>query len=128
MLIARSCSRLGGKDVVGDVKGVDVIGVRIAGRGVRDRGDRREEVEINPNRRSLSHDVPNFVLETSADFGFFAQLLYCDMYISHRHISNLLRLPLVPITHDTRLAIVAGSTLPTLPDRAWKKNKAVQLR
>ena len=64
MLIARSCSRFGGKDVVGDVKGIDVMGVRVAGRGARDRGDRRKEVEVNPKHRSLGHDMSNLVLET----------------------------------------------------------------
>ena len=40
----------GGKDVVGEVKGIDVMGVLVAGRGARDRGGRRKEVEVNPKR------------------------------------------------------------------------------
>ena len=64
MLVARSCGRVGGKDVVGEVKGVDVMGVRVAGRGARYRGDRRKEVEVDPKRRSYGHDVSNLVLET----------------------------------------------------------------
>ena len=50
MLIARSCASVEGKDVVGEVKGEDVMGVRVAGRGARDRGDRRKQVEVNPKR------------------------------------------------------------------------------
>ena len=38
VLVARSCSRIGGKVVMGEVKGEDVMGVRVAGRGARDRG------------------------------------------------------------------------------------------
>ena len=40
-LVARSCARVGRKDVVGKVKGVDLRGVLVAGRGVRERGSRR---------------------------------------------------------------------------------------
>ena len=50
MLVARSYARVGKKDVVGEVKGIDVMGVLVAGRGARDRGDRRKEVEVNPKR------------------------------------------------------------------------------
>ena len=45
-------------------KAVDVMGVRVAGRGARERGDRRKEVEVEPKRRSLGHDVSKLVLET----------------------------------------------------------------
>ena len=61
MLVARSCVRVGKKDVLGEVKGVDVMGVRVSGRGAR---DRRKEVEVNNKRRSLFHDAFNLVLET----------------------------------------------------------------
>ena len=44
-LVARSCARVGRKDVVGEVKGVDVMGVRVAGRRARERGGRRREEE-----------------------------------------------------------------------------------
>ena len=64
MLVARSCASVGGKDMVGEAKGEDVMGVRVAGRGARDRGERRKEVEVNPKYRSLGHDVSNLVLET----------------------------------------------------------------
>ena len=64
VLVKRSCARVGGKDVVGEVKGVDVMGVLVAGRGARDRGDRRKEVEINPEHRSPGHDVSHLVLKT----------------------------------------------------------------
>ena len=40
-LDARSCARSGRKDVVGEVKGIEMMGVLIAGRGARERGDRR---------------------------------------------------------------------------------------
>ena len=50
--------------MVGEVKGVDVMGVRVSGRGARDRGDRRKEVEVNNKRRSFVHDAFNLVLET----------------------------------------------------------------
>ena len=44
-LVARSCARAGRKDVmVGEVKGVDVMGVLVAGRGARKRGGRRMEI------------------------------------------------------------------------------------
>ena len=40
-LVARSCARSGRKDVVGEVKGIEMMGVLIAGRGARERGSRR---------------------------------------------------------------------------------------
>ena len=58
MLVARSCASVGGKDVVGEAKGVDVMGVRVAGSGEGQR-ERRKEVEVNPKYRSLGHDVSN---------------------------------------------------------------------
>ena len=48
--------------MVGQVKGVEEMGVRVARRGARDGKGRRKEVEVNPKRRSLGHDVSNFVL------------------------------------------------------------------
>ena len=56
VLVARSCARVGEKDVVGEVNGVDVMGVRVAGRGARDRGNRTMEVEVSPKRGSSGHD------------------------------------------------------------------------
>ena len=50
MLVARSCARVGGKDVVGEVKDIEVMDVLVADRGARDRGGRRMEVEVNPTR------------------------------------------------------------------------------
>ena len=49
---------------MGKVKGIDLEVVRVVGRGMRNRGDRREEVEINMKCRSLGHDVSNLVLES----------------------------------------------------------------
>ena len=40
VLIARSCARVGKKDVVGKIKSAYLMGVRVAGRGGRNRGDR----------------------------------------------------------------------------------------
>ena len=43
--------RQGGEEGCGGrVKGVDVMGVHIAGRGARERGCRRLEVEVDPKR------------------------------------------------------------------------------
>ena len=42
-LVARSCARVGRKDVVGEVKGIEMMGVLGAGRGARERGGRRME-------------------------------------------------------------------------------------
>ena len=40
----------GRKDVVGEVKGVEMMGVLGAGRGARERGSRRLEVEVHSKR------------------------------------------------------------------------------
>ena len=48
---SRALMRLSGVEGCGGrVKNVDVMGVRVAGRGARDRGDRRKEVEVKPKR------------------------------------------------------------------------------
>ena len=39
------------------------MGVLVAGRGARERGGRRLEVEVNSKRRSPGHDVSDLVLE-----------------------------------------------------------------
>jgi hypothetical protein len=54
---------MGGKDVVGEVKGVDDLGVRVVCRGARSRGDKRRKVEVDPKSRSLRHDMSDLVLE-----------------------------------------------------------------
>lgn len=46
MLIARSCARVRGKDGQGEVNVIDLMGVRIACRGERNRVVRREVVEV----------------------------------------------------------------------------------
>ena len=48
--MARSCARSGRKDVVGEVKGIEMIGVLGATRGAREGGGRRLEVEVNSKR------------------------------------------------------------------------------
>ena len=49
-LVEHSCARVGRKDVVGKVKGVEVMGVLVAARGARERGGRRLEVEVDSKR------------------------------------------------------------------------------
>ena len=49
-LVARSCARSGRKDVVGEVKGIEMMGVLGAGRGARERGGRRLEVEVTQTK------------------------------------------------------------------------------
>ena len=49
-LVARSCARSGRKDVVGEVKGIEMMGVLIAGRGARKRGSRRLQVKVHSKR------------------------------------------------------------------------------
>jgi hypothetical protein len=61
--LARSWA-MGGQDVVGEVKGVDEVGVRVACRGARSGGDRRSEIEVEPKRGSLRHDMSGLALET----------------------------------------------------------------
>ena len=63
VLLARSCA-MGGEDMVGEVKGVDEVGVRVACRRARSRGDGRSEIEVDPKRRCLRHDMSNLALET----------------------------------------------------------------
>jgi hypothetical protein len=50
--------------VVREVKGVDELGVRVACRGARSRGDRRSKVEVGTKRRSHRHDISDLALET----------------------------------------------------------------
>ena len=50
--------------MVREVKGIEKMSMLGAGRGPRERGGRRLEVEVNSKRRSPSHDVSNLVLET----------------------------------------------------------------
>ena len=54
-LDARSCASTGRKDVVREVKGIEKMSMLGAGRGARERGGRRLEVEVNAKRRSPSH-------------------------------------------------------------------------
>ena len=49
-VVARSCARAGRKDAVGEVKGIEMMGVHVAVRGTRERGGRRLEVEVNSKR------------------------------------------------------------------------------
>ena len=63
-LVARSCASTGREDVVREVKGIEKMSILGAGRGARERGGRRLEVEVNSKRRSPGHDVSDLVLET----------------------------------------------------------------
>ena len=63
-LDARSCASTGRKDVVREVEGIEKMSMLGAGRGARERGGRRLEVEVNAKRRSPSHYVSHLVLET----------------------------------------------------------------
>jgi hypothetical protein len=58
---ARSCT-IGEKDVVGEVKGIDELGVRVAATvpGARSRGDRRNKVQVDPKRCSLRFAMIGF--------------------------------------------------------------------
>ena len=49
-LVARSCAGSGRKDVVGEVKGTEMMGVLVTGGGARERGDRRLEVKVDSKR------------------------------------------------------------------------------
>ena len=61
VLLARSCA-MGREDVFGEVKGVEEVGLRFACRGARSRGDRRSEIEVDPKRRGLRHDMSDLAL------------------------------------------------------------------
>ena len=50
--------------MVREVKGIEKMSILGAGRGARERGGRRLEVEVNAKRRSPGHDVSNLVLDT----------------------------------------------------------------
>ena len=50
--------------MVREVKGIEKVSILGAGRGARERGGRRLEVEVNAKRRSPGHDVSDLVLET----------------------------------------------------------------
>ena len=64
---------MGGEDVVGEVKGVEEVGVGFACRGARSRGDRRSEIEVDPKCRGLRHDVSDLALETVEESRAFGE-------------------------------------------------------
>ena len=72
VLHARSRA-MGGEDVVGEVKGVEEVGVCFACRGARSRGDRRSEIEVDPKCRGLRHDVSDLALETVEESRAFGE-------------------------------------------------------
>ena len=58
--------------MVREVKGIEKMSTLGAGRGARERGGRRLEVEVNSKRQCPSHYVSNLVLQTveeSCGFG-----------------------------------------------------------
>ena len=69
----QSCARSGRKDKVGEVKGVEMMGVLVAGRGAKERAGRRLEVEVDSKRRSSCHDVSNLILETVGESCAFGE-------------------------------------------------------
>ena len=50
--------------MVGEVKGVDDVGVRVACRGTWSRGDQRGKIVVEPKRRNCRHDISDLALET----------------------------------------------------------------
>jgi len=57
----RSCCAMGGEDVVGEVKGVDELGVRDACRGAQSRGERRSEIEAYIHMYTHTHTHTVFI-------------------------------------------------------------------
>ena len=79
--------------MVREVKGMEKMSMLGAGRGARERGGRRLEVEVNSKRRSPGHDVSNLVLETveeSCAFGHSLSLHFSifDLLTSQNSKSN----------------------------------------
>ena len=57
--------QVGGKDVVGEINSADVVGVRVAGIGARDRWDRRKEAEVDLfNAEALAMMCPTLFLRS----------------------------------------------------------------
>ena len=74
--------------MVREVKGIEKMGMLGAGRGARERGGRRLEVEVNAKRRSPGHDVSDLVLETleeSCAFGEDIVLVGLPRTHEHKH-------------------------------------------
>ena len=69
---ARALMRHGGR---GRVKGVEEVGVGSVCRGARSRGDRRSEIEVDPKRRGLRHDMSDLALETVEESRAFGENL-----------------------------------------------------
>ena len=63
VLLARSCAK-GGWDVVGEVKGVEEVGVGFACRGARSRRNRMGEIEVDPKCRGLRYDMSDLMIGT----------------------------------------------------------------
>ena len=83
VLLAHSCA-MEGEDVVGEVKGVDELGIRVACRGARSRGDRRSKIEVDPKRRGLRHDMSDLALETVEESRAFNSQ-WCLLFVLNRH-------------------------------------------
>ena len=58
---------------MGEIKVVDELGVGVACRGARSRGDRRSKIEVDPKRRGLRHDVSDLALETVEESRAFGE-------------------------------------------------------
>jgi len=79
VLLARSCA-MGGEDVVGEVKGVEEVGMRFACRGARSRGDRRSEIEVDPKPVAFAMICPTLLLRP------LKKAARLDIYVERRHI------------------------------------------
>jgi len=73
VLLARSCAVGRSEDVVGEVKGVEEVGVRVACRGAQSRGDRRSENGVYPKRSGLRHEMSDLALETVEESRAFGE-------------------------------------------------------
>jgi hypothetical protein len=61
VLLARSCS-MGGEDVVGEVKGADELGVRVACRGARSRGIEGARLRLTRSAVAFAMICPTLLL------------------------------------------------------------------
>ena len=80
--------------MVREVKGIEKVSILGAGRGARERGGRRLEVEVNSKRRSPGHDVSNLVLETVEESCAFGEdIVLVGLRELTRKSEELLALP-----------------------------------
>jgi hypothetical protein len=77
--------------------------VGFACRGARSRGDRRSEIEIDPKRRCLRHDMSNLALETVEESRTFGEDI---VLIGLRELTckaeELLALPMIVVEEQAK--------------------------